>query len=220
MAGRALPSFCFLALLAGGSSAARAENETIAVGEPSPQQERTEAPPAAAPLPKLLGFGKGEDGTHAFLFGRKNGPSTVFLGQAGALQELDVLGMERYPGKFVVDTLQVGQIEFHTTDKSVIIPGDVGFIQKRPTRVMSQTPDKVVFVEALARMGVVPMPVAAATPPKAIAGHLLARGQQLAKGKHGERLRSFSRRLRTRQRATRRPPTRGRVTVRQSAAVH
>ena len=165
MAGRALPSFCLALFLAAGSTAARAENEGIAVGEPSPtqQQQQAETP---APLPKLLGFGKGEDGTHVFLFARQGASPVVFMGQPGDLKELEVLGIERGKGKFMVDTLEMGDLVFNTTEKSVIIPGEIGFNSKNPTRVLKGTPDKAAFVEAMARMGYArraPTPVQAAT---------------------------------------------------------
>lgn len=157
MAGRALPSFTLLFLLTAGSTAALAdEGENIAVGEPNPNGEA--ARPAAPP--KLLGSGKGADGTHVFLFGRQGAPPTVFIGQPGQLQELEVLGIERYPGKFVVDTFERGEIHFNTPNRgsnrwSVTIPGEVGFNAKHPTVVMSGAPDKAVFVEAMQRMGYV-----------------------------------------------------------------
>ena len=93
MAGRAFHSLSLIVLLAVGSSAARADEEGIAVGEPSPNQgQRVEAP---QPLPKLLGFGKGADGTHAFLFARENQPPVVFIGKPGELREHEVLNMDR-----------------------------------------------------------------------------------------------------------------------------
>lgn len=227
MAGRALSSFFVLALLAAGSSSARAENETIAVGEPSPgQQQQAEAP--ARPLPKLLGFGKGEDGTHVFLFGREGAPPVVFIGQPGDLKELEVLGIERGKGKFMVDTLEIGDIVFNTTEKSVIIPGEIGFNSKRPTRVMKGTPDKAVFVEALARMGYVRRAASPAQTLPSALGKVVARGRQLASGTHtGGRVGVFNKATRSgtsmRARLPRRPPGRagvaGRPVMRASAKV-
>lgn len=189
MAGRALSSFTLLALLTAASSVARAEDpQQIAVGEPSPQREAADAPSA----PKLLGAGKGEDGTHAFLFGRREASPVVFLGQPGQLQQLEVLGIERYPGVFVVDTLELGTIKFDTARGSVIIPGDVGFIQKRPTRVMSKTPDRVALAEALGRMGYVRK---APTPAQAITGaaaRVVAKGKQMTSTGGDHRLGIFS----------------------------
>ena len=158
MAGRALPSFAFLLLLTAGSSAAFAqEGEGIAVGEPNPNGG---AQGQAAPPPKLLGSGKGQDGTHVFLFGRQGAPPVIYMGQPGQLQEVEVLGIERYPGKFVVDTFEHGEIHFNTPNRgskswSVTFPGEVGFNAKNPTVTLSGAPDKAVFVEAMQRMGYV-----------------------------------------------------------------
>lgn len=156
MVGRALPSFSLLFLLAAGSTTALAENgENIAVGEPSPNAQREAAPP-----PKLLGSGKGADGTHVFLFGRQGAPPVVFMGQPGDLREVEVLGVERFPGKFVVDTFEHGEIHFNTPNRgekgwSVTIPGEIGFNAKHPTVVMRGAPDRAVFDEAMQRMGYV-----------------------------------------------------------------
>ena len=157
MAGRALPSFFLALFLAAGSSQAFAQNEGIAVGEPNPNGGEGQR---AAPPPKLLGSGKGADGTHVFLFGRQGAPPTIFMGQPGDLKEVEVLGIERYPGKFVVDTFEHGEIHFNTPNRgskawSVTIPGEVGFNAKHPTVVLSGTPDRAVFVEAMQRMGYV-----------------------------------------------------------------
>ena len=157
MAGRALTSLTLFFLLAAGSSQALAEGEGIAIGEPNPNGGQA---PQAAPVPKLLGSGKGADGTHVFLFGRQGAPPVIYMGQPGQLQEVEVLGIERYPGKFVVDTFEHGEMRFNTPNKgskgwSVTIPGEVGFNAKHPTRVMSGAPDKAVFVEAMQRMGFV-----------------------------------------------------------------
>ena len=157
MAGRALPSSALLFLLVAGSSQALAQDEGIAIGEPNPAQpEQVER---AAP-PKLLGSGKGADGTHVFLFGRQGAPPVIYMGQPGQLQELEVLGIERYPGKFVVDTFEHGEMVFNTPNRgskswSVTIPGEVGFNAKHPTVTMSEAPDKAVFTEAMQRMGYV-----------------------------------------------------------------
>ena len=156
MAGRALPSFCLVLFLAAGSSQAFAQNEGIAVGEPNPNGGEAQA----APPPKLLGSGKGADGTHVFLFGRQGAPPVIYMGQPGQLQEVEVLGIERYPGKFVVDTFEHGEMHFNTPNRgskswSVTIPGEVGFNAKHPTVVMGGAPDKAVFVEAMQRMGYV-----------------------------------------------------------------
>ncbi len=156
MAGRALPSLSALLFLLAGSSQALAQNEGIAVGEPNPNGGERQA----APVPKLLGSGKGADGTHVFLFGRQGAPPVIYMGQPGQLQEVEVLGIERYPGKFVVDTFEHGEMQFNTPNRgsktwSVTIPGEVGFNAKHPTVVMSGAPDKAVFVEAMQRMGFV-----------------------------------------------------------------
>jgi hypothetical protein len=158
MAGRALPSFTLLFLLTGASTALAQEGEGIAIGEPNPSapQEQAQRPSP----PKLLGSGKGADGTHVFLFGRQGAPPTIFMGKAGELQEVEVLGIERYPGKFVVDTFEHGEIRFTTPNRgsktwSVTFPGEVGFNAKRPTVVLSEAPDKAVFFEAMQRMGYV-----------------------------------------------------------------
>jgi hypothetical protein len=135
---------------------ALADNENdIAVGEPSPNGQRQAAPP-----PKLLGSGKGADGTHVFLFGRQGAPPVIYMGQPGQLKELEVLGIERYPGKFVVDTFERGEMIFNTPNRgstswSVTIPGEVGFNAKHPTVVLKGAPDQAVFVEAMGRMGYV-----------------------------------------------------------------
>ncbi len=157
MAGRALPSFALLLFLAAGSSRALADNnEGIAVGEPNPNGgERQPAAP-----PKLLGSGKAADGTHVFLFGRQGAPPVIYMGQPGQLKELEVLGIERFPGKFVVDTFEHGEMHFNTPNKgskswSVTIPGEIGFNAKHPTVVMSGAPDQAVFAEAMQRMGYV-----------------------------------------------------------------
>lgn len=154
MAGRALPSLALLTLLTAGSSQALAQNEGIAVGEPNPNGGERQA---AAP-PKLLGSGKGADGTHVFLFGRQGAPPVVYMGQPGQLKEVEVLGIERYPGKFVVDTFEHGEIHFNTPNRgstawSVTIPGEVGFNAKHPTVTLNGTPDREVLGEALGRMG-------------------------------------------------------------------
>ncbi len=158
MAGRALPSSALLFLLVAGSSQALAENEGIAVGEPNPNGGEAQAAPAAPP--KLLGSGKGQDGTHVFLFGRQGAPPVIYMGQPGNLQEVEVLGIERYPGKFVVDTFEHGEMQFNTPNRgskswSVTIPGEIGFNAKHPTVTMSGAPDKAVFFEAMQRMGYV-----------------------------------------------------------------
>ena len=214
MVGRAVPSFTLLLLVIGASSPALADNESIAVGEPSPQGEQQVERPS---LPKLLGYGKGEDGTHAFLFGRKDGPPIVFIGQPGALEELDVLGMERGSGKFLVDTLELGDIVFDTTDRSVIIPGDVGFIQKRPTRVMRGKPDKAVFEEAMARMGFVRTPAQLHVPPSSGTVRMLPRPRSLtAVASHGRPhilQQSAHQRHTMRVRSVRRPTARTKSTV-------
>ena len=154
MAGRALTSFTLLFLLSAGSSRAFAQDEGIAVGEPNPNGGERQA---AAP-PKLLGSGKGADGTHVFLFGRQGAPPVVYMGQPGDLKEVEVLGIERYPGKFVVDTFEHGEIHFNTPNRgskewSVTIPGEVGFNTKHPTVTMRGKPDQAVVGEALSRMG-------------------------------------------------------------------
>ena len=158
MAGRALPSLTLLFLLTGASSALAQEGEGIAIGEPNPSAPQEQAKPSAPP--KLLGSGKGTDGTHVFLFGRQGAPPTIFMGQPGELREVEVLGIERYPGKFVVDTFEHGEMVFNTPNRgrkgwSVTIPGEVGFTAKNPTRVMNGAPDEAVFVEAMQRMGYV-----------------------------------------------------------------
>jgi hypothetical protein len=159
MVGRALPTFsALLFLLSAGSSQALAEGEGIAIGEPNPGAGAGQ--PQAAPVPKLLGSGKGADGTHVFLFGRQGAPPVIYMGQPGQLQEVEVLGIERYPGKFVVDTFEHGEMQFNTPNKgsrtwSVTIPGEVGFNAKHPTRVLSGKPDQAAFVEAMQRMGFV-----------------------------------------------------------------
>jgi hypothetical protein len=157
MAGRALPSSALLLFLVAGSSQALAQNEGIAIGEPNPSAPQEQAAPSP---PKLLGSGKGADGTHVFLFGRQGAPPVIYMGQPGQLQEVEVLGIERYPGKFVVDTFEHGEMQFNTPNRgskswSVTIPGEVGFNAKHPTRVMSGAPDQAVFVEAMQRMGYV-----------------------------------------------------------------
>jgi hypothetical protein len=159
MAGRALTSSALLFFLVAGSSQALAQ-EGIAIGEPNPSAPQEQAERPAAAVPKLLGSGKGADGTHVFLFGRQGAPPVIYMGQPGQLQEVEVLGIERYPGKFVVDTFEHGEMQFNTPNKgsrswSVTIPGEVGFNAKHPTRVLSGAPDKAVFVEAMQRMGFV-----------------------------------------------------------------
>jgi hypothetical protein len=160
MAGRALTSSALLLFLVAGSSQALAQDEGIAIGEPNPSAPQGQAERPAAAVPKLLGSGKGADGTHVFLFGRQGAPPVIYMGQPGQLQEVEVLGIERYPGKFVVDTFEHGEMQFNTPNKgsrswSVTIPGEVGFNAKHPTRVLSGAPDKAVFVEAMQRMGFV-----------------------------------------------------------------
>jgi hypothetical protein len=191
MAGRALSSFTLLALLTAATSVARADDpqQQIAVGEPSPQAQRQAEP---QPPPKLLGFGKGEDGTHAFLFARREAPPVVILGQPGQLEELEVLGIERYPGKFVVDTLELGTIEFRrgAHDNGVIIPGEIGFNAKHPTRTLRGTPDREVFAEAMSKMGFVRRaPSPAQTLPTTGAGvETRARGSRLTSTVAGDRM--------------------------------
>ena len=158
MAGRALPSLTLLFLLTGASTALAQEGEGIAIGEPNPSAPQEQAQRAAPP--KLLGSGKGTDGTHVFLFGRQGAPPTIFMGQPGQLREVEVLGIERYPGKFVVDTFEHGEMVFNTPNRgskswSVTIPGEIGFNAKNPTRVLSGAPDEAAFVEAMQRMGFV-----------------------------------------------------------------
>jgi hypothetical protein len=191
MSGRALPSFTLLFLLAAGSSQAFADNgEGIAIGEPNPNGggERQ----AAAP-PKLLGSGKGADGTHVFLFGRQGAPPVVYMGQPGDLKEVEVLGIERYPGKFVVDTFEHGEIHFNTPNRgsrewSVTIPGEVGFNAKHPTVKLSGKPDQAVLGEALQRMGYVRRtPHSAQTLPEFL-GRVLGGGRATTSLAGGERM--------------------------------
>ena len=220
MAGRALPSLALALLLSAGASSALADTETIAVGEPAAQDAPQTERPA---LPKLLGYGKGEDGTHVFLFGRRNAPPVVFIGQPGALEELEVLNMERVTDKFLVDTLEMGDIVFNTTEKSVIIPGDVGFIQKRPTRVMKGRPDKAVFVEAMQKMGFVraPSPVQV---PQASGARVIARPREMLTTGGPSRLGIFQQtaarsKVTARAKNTRRPTARVRSQARGRQAV-
>jgi hypothetical protein len=189
MAGRALPSFTLLFLLTAGASQALAQDEGIAVGEPSPNGGERQA---AAP-PKLLGSGKGADGTHVFLFGRQGAPPVVYMGQPGDLKEVEVLGIERYPGKFVVDTFEHGEIHFNTPNRgsktwSVTIPGEVGFNAKHPTVTLSGKPDHAVFAEALQRMGYVRRtPHSAQTLPEFL-GRVLGGGRATTSLAGGERM--------------------------------
>ncbi|HEU5058227.1 MAG TPA: hypothetical protein VFU21_16960 [Kofleriaceae bacterium] len=175
MAGRALPSFLALFLLTATSSAALADGDDGSAGDPAPAAEQPAEKPA---LPKLLGSGKGADGTHAFLFGRQGAPPVIYMGQPGQLRELEVLGIERYPGKFVVDTFERGEIHFNTPNRgskawSVTIPGDLGFNAKNPTVVMSDAPDEAVFLEAMQRMGFVRRtPLSSQTLPSSAPGRL------------------------------------------------
>jgi hypothetical protein len=210
MAGRALPSFCLALFLAAGSTAARADNEGIAVGEPSPtQQQQAETP---APLPKLLGFGKGEDGTHVFLFSRQGQAPVVFIGKPGDLQELEVLGIERGKGKFMVDTLEMGDLVFNTTERSVIIPGEVGFNSKKPTQVLKGKPDQAAFVEAMARMGYARRaPTAVQSAAQGLV-KVVARSRELAAANGNKRLGFFQ------QSATSRAKIRAKSSVRRPVA--
>ena len=127
--------------LATTSSPARAQEG----GEPPA------APPAAAEKPRILTAVKDASGTHAILMMRPDGKMAALLGKPGKLRPLDILSVNRAGPSFAVDTIQEGMVMFNTRDHAVTIPGDVGFIQRRPTRTFSSPADKAVVDRALGR---------------------------------------------------------------------
>lgn len=108
-------------------------------------------------------------GNHAVLV-RSGERMAVLMGKPGQMTALDVVGAQRSGPSFMVDTLQEGLIEFNTRDKAAIIRGDVGFIQRRPTRTFSKSPDKAVVDKVNAMMAPKPAATPAAKPPRGLKG--------------------------------------------------
>ena len=193
MARRSLPSLLALFLVSAAPAVAAAEDA---------------APDGAAQgEPKVLGGGADDNGNHLFLFGRPGAGPVVFAGQAGKMREVDVLGIERFPNLFVVDTLELGTIKFDTTPgrRGVIIPGDLGFHQPndpsfRPTMTFNRMPDPNVFVEVMTMVRPASAEPAA---PRQIEGRVLPRDKQDGRVKSMKRGPRFNKKFR----ANRRPGT-------------
>jgi hypothetical protein len=199
MAGRKLPSLLALFLVSALPAVAAAEDAAPDGGEP-----------------KVLGGGADDSGNHLFLFGRPGAGPTVFAGQAGKMRQIDVLGIERFPNLFVVDTLELGTIKFDTTPgrRGVSIPGDIGFARPddpsfRPTRTFNRMPDANVFVEVMTMMRPASAQPAA---PRQIEGRALPRGTQ--DGRVRSMKKSAAARFKKKQ-INRRPPARTRVARKQ-----
>src|SRR5688572_29585500 len=142
MPGRAALSLRFSVLVALATPA-------VALAEDGGEQAQR----APRQPPKLLGSGQDAAGVHTFLFGNKGEPSVVVMGKAGELEEYEVLGIKRYPGKFVVDTLEKGEIIFDTNEGTALIRGSMGFrIPNNPKfkepQEFNQAPDPAVFLQA------------------------------------------------------------------------
>jgi hypothetical protein len=146
--------------------------------------EVVEAPPAAADASiRILGSAQGERGVHAFLLRRADSKMSVMLGKAGALRSLEVLAIERGKNTFVLDTLEAGRVVFDLRDGSVILPGDIGFVQRHPTVVLSQSADPRVVAELQEQLGKAAAPeapVAPAVAPAAAAPAAVAPAARIA----------------------------------------
>lgn len=138
--------FPLLAALALATSSTEARAQEGGGGEAA-------AAPAAATAekPRILTAVKDASGTHAILMMRPDGKMAALLGKPGKLRPLDILSVNRAGPSFAVDTIQEGMVMFNTRDHAVTIPGDVGFIQRRPTRTFSSPADKAVVDRALGR---------------------------------------------------------------------